>query len=171
MERWPAGAPTGFLFGPPYFTETEPTGIGTDYGILRRGSCRIVMGPAMTPCTLSIRYGRQPVHESVAWPCSRSSGCRRLAGRGCDWGVPVADLTLYIVPNSGVDLRPLGVLVTRRRNRVRPSRRVIPFDEFQDDCICLLMLLSPPAATKSYPRCWEPASRLTSGILWRARWV
>lgn len=64
----------------------------------------------MKPYILNIQYGPTPVRNAVAWFVGGSQPADWLA-EVAQWQAPLAELTLYAVPNSRVDLRPLGVLV------------------------------------------------------------
>jgi hypothetical protein len=83
----------------------------------------------------------------VAWFISGHQPADWLA-EVADWGVPVADLVLYVVPNSGVDLRPLGVLVTApAQSRPAVSGRAVPFGRISGRLyLPVVAVLTPPVS-------------------------
>ncbi|MBI3863397.1 MAG: tetratricopeptide repeat protein [Planctomycetia bacterium] len=74
-----------------------------------------------------MQYSARPVRRPAAWLVAGRGASEWLA-EICRWGVPLAELTLYPVPTSASDRRPMGVLVTMRGAVVSASEpQAIPY--------------------------------------------
>jgi hypothetical protein len=117
----------------------------------------------MKPFVLSLRYGEQPLRKAVAWFVRGGAPGEWLA-EVAGWGVPLADLMLYVVPRSARDLRPLGVLVISPGD-ARPvvSARAVPYGRISERFyLPVTASLSPPAAESELAGL--PASEIEVGV-------
>src|SRR5262249_50355661 len=81
----------------------------------------------MNAFDLAIRYSPQPVRETAAWFLCGDEPADWLAEMA-GWDVAIVDLTLYVVPKSADDLRPLGALViSSAKVRAAPSTNVVRY--------------------------------------------
>jgi hypothetical protein len=81
----------------------------------------------MKTFSLTIRRTPLPVHKPAAW-FVRGSSAGDWLDEIAQWGVPFASLTLYLVPLSPADPRPLGALVKVDRNlTLAVSPRALPY--------------------------------------------
>jgi hypothetical protein len=67
----------------------------------------------MNTSEIQLRYSPRPLRPAAAWFILGSRAAEWL-DEICIWGVPLGNLTLYLVPQSAVDRSPAGVLVTVR---------------------------------------------------------
>ena len=109
----------------------------------------------MKPCTLTIQYGTTPVRDAVAWFVGGSQPAGWLADVA-QWQVSLAALTLYPVPNSRVDLRPLGVLVTAPQAHELQSvgfvpqvARAVPYGRIAGNLYLPVVAILTPAVSEA----------------------
>lgn len=94
---------------------------------------------------LSIRYSPQPVRPPAAWFVP-GGGAADWLEEICQWGVPLCNLTLHLIPTSFADRKPAGILVTLRGTGAPAfSPRAIPYGCVAGHCYLPVdALLTPP---------------------------
>src|SRR5262249_18147854 len=100
----------------------------------------------MKTFVLNLRYSEQPLRQPAAWFVGGTDPDEWLA-EVIGWGVPLVGLTLYVVPRSADDLRPLGVLVVPAGD-ARPAtvERGLPYGRISGRIYLPVNAhLSPPA--------------------------
>jgi hypothetical protein len=101
----------------------------------------------MKTFVLNLHYSEQPLRQPAAWFVGGTDPDDWLA-EVIGWGIPLVDLTLYVVPRSADDLHPLGALAVPAGD-VKPATvgRAVPYGRIAGRIYLPVNAhLSPPAA-------------------------